>query len=107
MWLSIPIYCQEPQVEDISRIFMMSPTTQFIWKYFSRPMGINIQNLEVTQVINNWWDMAEKQRIKYIFQIVPATIFRDPWKMRNTLKDGRNVSNSKLVYQIIYSLACS
>ncbi|XP_060190564.1 uncharacterized protein LOC132619785 [Lycium barbarum] len=91
--------CQHPEVEDTSHVFLHSPTAQAIWKYFCGPVGINIEYLQVTQIINRWWDMPSRLHVKCINQAIPAIIIWELWKRRNTMRHEGNVSITKLIYQ--------
>ncbi|XP_060210297.1 uncharacterized protein LOC132637182 [Lycium barbarum] len=68
--------CQHPEVEDTSHVFLHSPTAQAIWKYFCGPVEINIENLQITQIINRWWDMPSRLPVKCINQAVRMKNFR-------------------------------
>ncbi|XP_060212295.1 uncharacterized protein LOC132639929 [Lycium barbarum] len=96
--------CQHPEVEDFSHVFLKSPTAQATWKHFCNPVGINIDNLQVTQIINSWWDMPGKPHVKCIYQVVPAIIIWELWKRRNTMRHDGKVSITKLIYQVMHTL---
>ncbi|XP_059306276.1 uncharacterized protein LOC132057675 [Lycium ferocissimum] len=58
----------------------------------TKPMGINIQNLQLSQVINQWWDTPVNSHVKYIFQAIPSIIVWELWKRRNAIKHGGKMS---------------
>ncbi|XP_060195138.1 uncharacterized protein LOC132624361 [Lycium barbarum] len=97
-------YCDEPKEETITHLFLKSPVAQYTWNIFCRPMGLNIQNLQLSQVINLWWDAPVNQHVKYIFQEVPAIIVWELWKRRNAIRHGGKMSKVKLVYRIMHSI---
>ncbi|KAH0662538.1 hypothetical protein KY284_027469 [Solanum tuberosum] len=59
--------CENSKVEDTSHVFLHSPITQMVWKHFCGPVGINMKNMQLSQIINRWWEIDAHHQIKYIF----------------------------------------
>lgn len=96
--------CEDPKVEDIHHVFLHAPAAQQVWRYFCRPVGINIQHVHLSQLINMWWELHAQHQVRYIFQAVPSIIVWELWKRRNALKHGGKMSHSKVIYQVMHSL---
>ncbi|XP_059290521.1 uncharacterized protein LOC132044056 [Lycium ferocissimum] len=96
--------CQNPDTEDIAHVFLHAPDSQVIWKHFCGPVGIDIQNLHITQVINKWWDLSVQPELRYIYKAVPAIILWEIWKRRNTLRHEGKMTTTKLIYQVMHTL---
>ncbi|KAH0663239.1 hypothetical protein KY284_028170 [Solanum tuberosum] len=96
--------CENSKVEDTSHVFLHSPIAQMVWKQFCEPVGINMKNMQLSQIINRWWEIDAHHQIKYIFQVVPSIIVWELWKRRNTLKNGKKISSNKVIYQIMHTL---
>ncbi|WMV29043.1 hypothetical protein MTR67_022428 [Solanum verrucosum] len=67
-------------------------------------MGFDIQGLQITQVINLWWDAPTNPHVRYIFQAVPAIILWELRKRRNAIKHGGKMSHMKLMYQVMHTI---
>lgn len=96
--------CQEHKQETFSHVFLQSPAAQFIWRQFSGPLGLNIQGLQVTQVINLWWEAPANLYIREVRTAIPAIILWELWKRRNAMKHGGKISHEKLMYQIMHTI---
>lgn len=93
--------CQEHKQETFSHVFLQSPATQFKWRQFSGPLGLNIQRL---QVINLWWEAPANQYMREVFTAIPAIILWELWKRRNAIKHGGKISHEKLMYQVMHTI---
>ncbi|XP_060182106.1 uncharacterized protein LOC132611743 [Lycium barbarum] len=96
--------CLVPQEETIAHVFLNSNVAQITWKYFCGPVGISILGMQLTQVITTWWELAENQHTKMIYQIIPVVIVWELWKRRNTIQHGGKVSVNKLKYKIMHTV---
>ncbi|KAH0650456.1 hypothetical protein KY284_030368 [Solanum tuberosum] len=75
-----------------------------VWKHFCGPIGINVENMQLSQLINLWWEIDAHHQIKYIFQVVLSIIVWELWKRRNTIRHGNKISSNKVIYQIMHTL---
>ncbi|XP_060170694.1 uncharacterized protein LOC132601635 [Lycium barbarum] len=69
-----------PDTEDINHVFLHAPDAQNIWKHFCGPVGTDIQNLHITQVIHKWWDLPVQSEIKYIYKVRRGNFRYAPYK---------------------------
>ncbi|KAG5594684.1 hypothetical protein H5410_035916 [Solanum commersonii] len=63
-------------------------------------VGINIEGLQLSQVLNQWWTIQCCPILKKIFTAVPAIIMWHLWRRRNNLKNENTCSFNKLVYTV-------
>uniref|UniRef100_M1AQY8 Uncharacterized protein n=1 Tax=Solanum tuberosum TaxID=4113 RepID=M1AQY8_SOLTU len=53
-----------------------------------------MENMHLSQVINQWWEIKVHHQVNYIFHDVPAIILWELRKRRNKVRHGGKMSNS-------------
>lgn len=96
--------CENPNVEDISHVFLHFPIARMVRNHFCELVGINIENMQLSQVINLWLEINGHLQVNYIFQGVPFIILWELWKRINTLRHRNKMSSNKVIYQIMHTL---
>ncbi|XP_060182254.1 uncharacterized protein LOC132611915 [Lycium barbarum] len=92
--------CQEHKQETMSHFFLTSPITFKLWKQFAFYVGFNIEGRHLQHIIILWWKANAPSKLQGIFQAMPAIIMWEIWKRRNSIKHGKHISYSRMVYQV-------
>lgn len=96
--------CTSLGVENITHVFLTSPTAEKLWRLFAHCAGINCKGLQLYQMIIKWWTHQCSTKLKQVIKAVPSIILLEIWKRRNIMKHGGRVSFEKLVHQINTSI---
>ncbi|XP_075097862.1 uncharacterized protein LOC142175181 [Nicotiana tabacum] len=92
--------CADPKEESLLHLFFTSNVFRSVWSYFLRRAGIVLDGLSLHQAITKCWTAPVVPRLKPVLQALPACIVCKLWKRRNSLKYGKAVSMSRVIYQV-------
>ncbi|XP_075108822.1 uncharacterized protein LOC142180675 [Nicotiana tabacum] len=98
------IWVKEPNEETLTHLFYTANAARTVWNFFLNKAGIATEGLSLHQAITKCWTTPVMPRIKPILQALPSCICWELWKRRNSLKHGKVVSISRVIYQVSNTL---
>lgn len=98
--VSICWCCEDYQQETMSHLFLTSPIAARLWRQFALCAGIAMEGMQLSQVLITWWNTATTPKLKPVLRVIPSFIVRELWKRRNSIRHGKDISYSRLTYQI-------
>ncbi|WMV13665.1 hypothetical protein MTR67_007050 [Solanum verrucosum] len=85
--------CIQQGWDDIEHIFIQGNFAGHIWKFFTESLGLNFQQISLTNYLLCWSDIAGKNTAyKTIIQTLPIVICWNLWKTRCSAKYGGKTS---------------
>ncbi|KAK6796411.1 hypothetical protein RDI58_004112 [Solanum bulbocastanum] len=90
------VCCRSPVQESYNHLFAVGEMARRIWKWVSRPVGIESDNNNIVQILDNWWKTKSNNSVhKLILTISPNMVCWILWKARCSKK-----FSSKIFYKI-------
>lgn len=105
-WMRIPIvskywYFEGRKEETIKHLFVTTPIAQWLWKFLSHFAVIKMERIELHQAIMEWWNKDGNNKLRKIYNAVPALIILALWKRRNGIRHGKDVGYIHMVQHVL------
>lgn len=92
--------CGTQQMETLSHIFLSSPISQKLWRFFANTVGISVEDRNLMQNYMNWWCANKNSGLQYTLNTTPASIILTLWKRRNKIKHEDMINFESLTHQV-------
>jgi len=94
--------CIQQGWDEVDHIFIQGHFAGHIWKFFAGSLGLNFQQISLTNQLMCWSGIAGNTVYKTIIQTLPIVICWNLWKNRCSVKYGGKTSSiHKVKYLII------
>jgi len=94
--------CIQQGWDEVDHIFIQGHFAGHVWKFFAGSLGLNFQQISLTNQLMCWSGIAGNTTYKTIVQTLPIVICWNLWKNRCSVKYGGKTSSiHKVNYLII------
>ncbi|KAH0776356.1 hypothetical protein KY290_007767 [Solanum tuberosum] len=84
----------------MAHLFLIAPIATKLWMQFAIFAGIDIEDMNLKQLINTWWNIHSTPKLEAVYRAMLAFIMWIIWKRRNNIKHGGNVTLNNMIWKV-------
>jgi len=92
--------CEEKTEETMAHLFLTARIATKLWRQLVIFAGIDIEDMNLKQLINTWWNIHTTPKLESVYRAMPAIIMWTIWKRRNGIKHGGTMDLNNMIWQV-------